>query len=414
MSGYGQGVIPDDWEGEFCRYAVCWPNSPQWHAVLRGVLTIPAQGRFWDGQTGTIIEAQSVIRQTFDYNLHFEEVIMACGDEGLAQIALAIQMLATSNITTNSGCCDNKGSRGQGQTAPPFSPITPGDPETDPPPDGFEEWEEFNLQKCAIAWDIIEKLELDLGEMAIINIGNLGISGLAAILALAFATPIPFDDIVAIAALLLAVAAEIIITTTLSIVNDNEEVLTCGLFSGTDAQSSRTMFLSEFDILATAGIADPVQRFACETLIRYMVGSAVVNRLYTKDLTRVWNERDCSMCGPAWWSCAIGTVITHTNDTVDILGVDLGDFDYTTAVAYSNEAGLGTLEAEIIEGSWSAPSDIPEFASAYDTDEDMCGVGAGGDWENAESGFQTGPVEARILQHRQNAPVTVRYTRVMP
>lgn len=295
---FGQGNIPDDWEGEYCKFAVCWPKSAQWLAVLRGVLTIPARGRFWDGNTGSILEAQSVIRETFDTNLHLEESLMSCNDssigEALAKIAVA---LATQSAN---GCCDRQGSGGAPTIAPPFNPEIPGNPDIDPPPTGFDDWEEFNAQKCSIAWNIVETLESDLGEMAILNFGSISLSSLAALLAIAFATPIPFDDVIAIAGLLLTVVAEIIITTTLSLVNDNEGDLACELYNGQSSSDSRSLFLARFSELVTGGVSDPVEAFAINSLMAYMLGSTAANRLYEKDLTRIWAVRDCDDCQSEW------------------------------------------------------------------------------------------------------------------
>jgi hypothetical protein len=295
---FGQGNIPDDWEGEYCKFAVCWPNSPQWLAVLRGVLTLPARGRFWDGHTGSILEAQSIIRETFDSNLHLEESLMSCNDssigEALAQIAIALA------AQTANGCCERQGSGGAPTVAPPFNPIIPGNPDIDPPPTGFETWEEFNAQKCSIAWNIVETLETDLGNMTFQVFGGFSVSALAALLAIAFATPIPFDDIIAIAGLLLSVEAVVIITTTLSLVNDNEEDLVCELYNGQSSSDSRTMYLAKFAELVSSGVANPVEAFAVNSLMAYMLGSAVTNRLYEKDLTKIWAARDCDDCQSEW------------------------------------------------------------------------------------------------------------------
>jgi len=305
----GQGVIPDDWTGEYCRYAICWPASEQWLAVLRGVLTLPARGRFWDEHTGTITEAQEVIRETFDNNLHLREVIMACGDEGLNEIAQAL--LSISLSMQRQGCCDNIGSGGQGSTAPPFDPVEQGDPIMDPPPEGFDTWEDFLNQKCAIAWNIVEQLENDMGNMVIIQITGSTLSGLGALIAITIITPIPFDDIIAIAAFLLSIGSTIVISTALDIINNNEEVLVCALYNGTNAQSSHDMFLSEFNALVDSGVSDPIENFAVKQFVAYMIGSPVTNRLYTKDLTKVWPSRictDCPECEPVIWDFEDETV----------------------------------------------------------------------------------------------------------
>jgi len=291
-----QGTIPDDWQGDYCCYAVEWPSSPQWLAILRGVLVLPSRGRFWDENTGNIIDAQNVIRATYDNNLHLEEVIMSCNDPGLAQIAIALTKIADSMAANGSNCCDGGGSGGAGSVEPPFNEFPENDPETDPPPDGFDTWEEFYAQKCAIAWDIVEKLALDLGNMSILAWGSAGSEALTAEILIILVTPVPPAAIIAAVLLLLTAGAIIILSTALSIINDNVEELTCELYNGIDSSSSRALFLSKFNDLVDAGVADPVSAFAIKTVISYMVGASVTNRLYVKDTARNYLARDCQGC----------------------------------------------------------------------------------------------------------------------
>ena len=73
-------AIPDDWDGTFCRFAICWPDSVLWRALLRGLVTEPARGFFWDEKTGSIKNILAEFRQTVDQNLDLECVIMTCKD----------------------------------------------------------------------------------------------------------------------------------------------------------------------------------------------------------------------------------------------------------------------------------------------------------------------------------------------
>lgn len=53
--------IPDDWDGEtWGCVLIDWPLSEQWFGMLRGLITTPVRGRFWDGKTGSIIDAQNI------------------------------------------------------------------------------------------------------------------------------------------------------------------------------------------------------------------------------------------------------------------------------------------------------------------------------------------------------------------
>jgi len=72
----GLAVIPDDWTSGYVELCIKWPDSPDWRAILRGLLTSPNNVEFWDKFTGTPTDAQATIIETFDQNLHLEECIM--------------------------------------------------------------------------------------------------------------------------------------------------------------------------------------------------------------------------------------------------------------------------------------------------------------------------------------------------
>ena len=189
--------IPDDWDGvSFCRYAICWPDSPLWKIVLRGLVTEPTRGYFWDERTGSIIGVLAQIRQTMDYNIRLEEVIMACGDQGIKDVATALNKIALvmqQQVIVNAACCSagGGGSGGTGQTQPPITLVEEG-PTTGPPPDGFESWEQFWANKCAVATDIVSTLTADVNRMKTINLIGLTLATLTPILLTVVLTPIPF------------------------------------------------------------------------------------------------------------------------------------------------------------------------------------------------------------------------------
>lgn len=298
-----QGTIPSDWTGDYCRYAVCWPNSPQWEAVLRGVLVLPSRGRFWDEHTGNIIEAQDIIRQTYEQNLHLKGIIMACDDPGLAEIATALQLIAAAMAAQGKSCCDGGGSAGAPANEPPFDPFEEVDPGIEPPPDGFDSWEQFYEQKCAIAWDIIHKLESDLGTLAVIEWGSAGAEAITASLLIILVTPLPAAAVIALVFFLLTVAAVVIVATALTIILDNEEDLVCELYNGISSESSRSNFMSKFNDLVASGVSDPVEQYAVSALTSYMVSSTVTNRLYIRHPTIMYPPEDCQGCFPGCADC---------------------------------------------------------------------------------------------------------------
>jgi len=338
---FGQGVIPQDWTGDYCCYNVQWPNSPEWLAVLRGVLTMPAQGRFWDRNTGVIKEAQLVILETFDTNLHLQEVIMACNDPALAQIASALMLMAQNQAAILAqgcgGCNERTGSGGAGTSQPPPSDIVPGNPETDPPPEGFETWADYFNYKCAVAHYIVDTLESDLGNMVLLNIAGITPEVLAAAIAIAIATPIPYDDILAVAALIITIADIIVVSTALDLVNTNEEYLICELYNSTNASDAVNDFLTLFNELADDASIDPVETFVIKALMDYMIDVSVTNKLYTKDTTRLWSieEGACDGCG----SCVEIYLNTGTLEELTISSENIGLYNYIS-VNFRFDAGL--------------------------------------------------------------------------
>lgn len=65
--------IPDDWDGQNWRCVrVEWPDSPQWLALLRGLLSTPARGRWWDERSGIVTDAQATGREIYRRNWNFD------------------------------------------------------------------------------------------------------------------------------------------------------------------------------------------------------------------------------------------------------------------------------------------------------------------------------------------------------
>lgn len=76
--------IPDDWDGEtWGCVLVDWPLSEQWFGILRGFVTTPARGRFWDGSTGSIIDAQAI-----GLEIEGRNPIVSCEDIAIALAAI--------------------------------------------------------------------------------------------------------------------------------------------------------------------------------------------------------------------------------------------------------------------------------------------------------------------------------------
>lgn len=89
-----QMPIPDDWDGEtYDCVLIDWPSSVQWFAILRGFVTTPLRGRFWDASTGSILAVQAIGREIAERN-----PIVSCQDivTALQGIQAAVESLDTS------------------------------------------------------------------------------------------------------------------------------------------------------------------------------------------------------------------------------------------------------------------------------------------------------------------------------
>lgn len=88
--------IPNDWNGtDWECFIIEWPYSEQWVGILRGLITTPLRGRFWDGKTGSIIAAQGTGQEIEERN-----PVTVCTEMviELRRIAVAIENI---NINSN-------------------------------------------------------------------------------------------------------------------------------------------------------------------------------------------------------------------------------------------------------------------------------------------------------------------------
>jgi hypothetical protein len=69
-------LIPNDYDGESYQcIEIQWPDSPQWRAILRGVISEMFRGRIWDETTGSIKATQEIGREIWARSYPF----MPCG-----------------------------------------------------------------------------------------------------------------------------------------------------------------------------------------------------------------------------------------------------------------------------------------------------------------------------------------------
>jgi hypothetical protein len=418
--------IPQDWDNvSWCRWSVCWPASEGWEGFLRGLITLPQRGWTWDERTGSIIDVQQIGREITAKNLPLEGCIMGCNDDNLADalnnIAIAISLSnSQSSQTICCGSAENSISNsiqnfvnqpGGGNPIPvygsePSATLDPGDI-----PAGYATLEEYDADKCRKANSLINAVIASLRALGAITSFNF--TGLTVIVLMAI------SGVLAVAPPLIPILIGGIIVLAVSIhvlddaadeIEGNKQEWVCTLYEGDNTEGIIGNLADLIDTLVGVLVVTGPVGAAVKLVILVLLNGDNINKLLTNAPMLGITEIDCNVCN--WWSCALGEIIAHDENSITLIGQDFGDFDYLTAVGYSNSEDLVDLEAEVT--GWTAPSDHPEFSSAWDEDADLCGGGLGAGWTNISAAAEAGPYNSRTFQHRANSPFTVKYTRIIP
>lgn len=204
---------------------------------------------------------------------------MNCDDflEALSAIGDAISAKGSSD---NCGC----GSGSAGGSSPPADDTILGPPgeQLGEPPDGFSTWAEYENYKCDMAAYVLSVASADLSWWANVDIVALTATGLAASLF----TPVPFDDVLLLVGLLLALSLQGVAAAAISVgsdvlANSNDEIL-CALYEASDAGSAKTdvdnAIDTGVDVETTAIWAGIVK-----SLLKGLFNQHVINKLFVRD-----------------------------------------------------------------------------------------------------------------------------------
>jgi len=416
--------VPSDWDGTtWCRWAICWPDSEQWRGILRGLITLPMRGWTWDERTGDFSTATAAGREIFTLNLPLNGVLMACNDTELADsfnnIALAIRGLAIGS--SGAGCCSTpeivinntiqggtNGGVGTDSTpifgSAPAVTLAPGEY----PPE-YETLEAYSVEKCRNAHLLVDAVGGTLGNLAGFEFNKtvviLGFIAACIVAGLVF----PPGLLPLMVGLIIVLSGEVyLLSQAQTYIEEHRDELICLLYSSNGTEAAMEGIAAFLDtMVAFFSVSSPLG-IAVKTIAMMLFNTDTVNRLFTGAASAGYPDATCSCAD--WWVCEFGTIIDSGSDFITVEAVATADFDYLTAVAYSDDDSLVYLTASTTD--WTAPSDNPEFGSAWDTRAEACGAGLGFDWQNTSSVDEIGPYEARTFQHRGNLPFTVTYTRV--
>lgn len=260
-------------------------------------LAKPVYGDYWELSTDT--ELSEFIQACHNLDAKLGARNVDCLNSGLTEIATAIREAFGQIAVSMANCCDHgSGSGGQGTTAPPIDPTEITDPGVGDPPEGFENWEEWYTNKCGVATDIVRTMIADLERMSTINLVGATLTGLAASLVPVLLSPMPFDDILVIAGILLAAITfgGGLINATKATIEGYEDEFICVLYGATSSSNAKSDFLERFaqrwDDLGNSSLL----LFSANGAISSFLNASVTNRLFKKETGRTLPSHDCSGC----------------------------------------------------------------------------------------------------------------------
>lgn len=227
--------------------------------------------------------------------------------EGLTDLITAL----TGGVSGGASCAT--GAQCAGPTEPPPSPEEPGLPgeQVGDPPDGFDTWAEYETYKCAVATHIVDGLATDLQWIENADIVTLT----ATVLLAALFTPVPFDDVVALAAFILTLFVQGVFVAAIAFARDavdnSFDELVCALYQSSDAADAKLKWGIEVDEAIDAETA-AFYAGILKSFLRAFIGYAAINSLFEEDipLRNTIPNGDCSGCTgcPQSWIYGSGDI----------------------------------------------------------------------------------------------------------
>ena len=320
-----QVPIPDDWDGEStCKWAICWPDSIKWRAILYGLIEQPRQGRFWDANTGNIIATQNSFYPMYLYNFDLKEVIMACGDNNIALALdnIAAALRGTAGTSGGSNCCFTVtnviNNSIQGTTTQPIGgndiPVYGSQPSLALPsgefPPNYPDEASYLVDKCRLAnmiADGIIQTFRNLGSLTVFNI-----TALAGLIGLAIAGIIVFPPaaIPIMIAAIIALAVEVaVLDTAADEIESRRDDLVCILYNS-DTVATLIGVLADFiDMVIDAISVTGTVGATIKTIFLLLVNTDALNQLFNGVAALGYPDADCTTC-----NCDILTYDFTDND----------------------------------------------------------------------------------------------------
>ncbi len=306
--------MPDDWNGEdFCKWAICWPDSVKWKSILYGLIESPNQGRFWDFSTGNFLLLRQSFKPAYDYNFELKGSLMSCQDTGIADALNAIAVALSGNqgatVVNVNSCCEEvilsqgggyQGSltQGSGETIPIYGTEPLLSVEGGQFPDGYKDLEEYQLDKCQVANLIIDGVTGTLQGLGALGVFNaIATAGLVvAAVAGAIVFPPAFIPIALAAIGALAVDITILAVVRQEIL-DNREDWVCAIYEADGVEAAISALADLIDLLLAAIPITGTIGVAVKTLLLVLLNGDTLNQAFEKTAHLLYPDADCGGCG---------------------------------------------------------------------------------------------------------------------
>jgi len=321
-------------------------------------------------------------------------------------------------------CCSSGGggAGGAGSTqAPPNTFDDTGDAGIASHPGVYPSYTAFKTNKCNMSSEIVIDIANNFGAISNIFPSGQTIATLATLLVGALVTPVPFDDILALAALILfqPFQATFLYETFTQIFNGSEgglevfyyfDQLMCTLYSSENATDAYQSFRDYFvdHVVGDRPWIDAEKSYVVsffDTIWR--IDGA--NQLFDGTPSHQ-TSANCAECeGDAWWVCSFGTVTPVSYGQVIIKAVVAGDGDYEAALGVS---GLPQeWDTYLDEGAPATPVSVPEsvtrFSGLEGAGESCTASSADPQWDVQDTFITGNYPEVTAIAWRSSTPFTV-------
>lgn len=269
-----------------------WP-----YVEWRTRLAKPVYGDYWELSTDE--ELSEFIQACHELDSKIGVRNVDCINSGLTEIANAVKEAFGQIAISMANCCDHgSGSGGQGTTAPPINPTEINEPGAGDPPSGFDSWEQWYANKCSVAADIVQTMIGDVGRMSTVNLIGVTLVSAAAGLVPVILSPIPFDDILVIAGLLVVAIGfgGAMLSSIKAVLENNEDELVCVLYNSTSSASAKAEFVAKYFQFWDDDGHSSIFSVSASGIINSFLNPANTNRLFTLETGRTLPEHDCSGC----------------------------------------------------------------------------------------------------------------------